>query len=285
MVVQTSLLSMIRKMMRKIDVLVVLTLSVVLSGCRLRRPDDVLPPRKMEQFLYDFHMAQAVIQDLPREEKYTTPAYVEWAYEKNGITREQFNTSLVWYTRYPKELAKIYKRLSNRVDDEYRAATRSLSQIEKKSFEVQSGDSVDMWYLDKTALLNSSVYMNKLTYRINRDTTFYPGDTVCLNMYGTFVSADSIVPDYAYVSMSVYYGDSVSTADTVLSTSGPVALSLVLNDKRTFSSLSGSVNYLNPTDNRNSILVVSDMELMRYHKKVVPAVPADSSSILSPAEL
>ena len=80
--------------MRKIDVLAVVLL-LVLSGCRLKRPDDVLSPKKMEQFLYDYHMAQAIIQDLPKEEKYTTPAYVDWAYQKNGITKEQFNTSLV----------------------------------------------------------------------------------------------------------------------------------------------------------------------------------------------
>lgn len=284
MVIRMSLLSKIRKMMRKTDLLLLLTLSVFLSGCRLRRPDNVLSPKKMEQFLYDFHMAQAVSQDLPREEKYTTPAFIEWAYLKNGITKEQFNTSLVWYTRYPKELAKIYKRLSNRADEEYRSATRALSQIEKKSFAVQSGDSIDMWYLDKTALLNNSVYMNKLTYRINRDTTFHPGDTVSLNMYGTFVTADSVAPGYAYISMSVYYGDSVSTADTVLKTSGQVALSLVLHNRKDFSSLSGSVNYLDSTDNRSSILVLSDMELMRYHKKSDTVAPSDSPSILSSSE-
>ena len=58
--------------MRKIDVLAVVLL-LVLSGCRLKRPDDVLSPKKMEQFLYDYHMAQAIIQDLPKED--TTHTY------------------------------------------------------------------------------------------------------------------------------------------------------------------------------------------------------------------
>lgn len=242
-------------------------IAVVLSGCRLKRPDNVLPPKKMEQFLYDYHLAQAVGQELPRDERYTTQAYIDWAYSKNGITKEQFNTSLVWYTRYPKELAKIYKRLSNRVDDEYKAASKSLSQIEKKSFTIQSGDSIDLWYLDRSALLNTSAYMNKLTYRINRDTTFHKGDTVCLNLYGTFVSIDSGVPQYAYISLSTYYNDSVSTADTILRYSGKVSLSAILDKYKDLSSISGSINYLDSTDNRSSMLVVSGMELMRYHEK------------------
>ena len=259
-----------------------IALLLMLSGCRLNRPDDVLPPRKMEQFLYDYHLAQAIGQELPRENRYTTKAYIDWAYSKNGITEEDFNRSLAWYTRYPKELSKIYKRLSNRIDDEFKAASRALSQIEKKAFAIQSGDSVNLWYLDRTALLNTSAYMNKLTYKISRDTTFHRGDTISLNLQGTFVSPDSGVPSYAYMSLSVYYNDSVSSADTLLRSNGRVVLSLVLDSKKDVSSISGSINYLDSTDNRNSMLVLTGMELMRYHKKVVKDTVSSVSELPSP---
>ena len=271
--------------MRKIDVLAVVLLSVVLVGCRLKRPDDVLSPKKMEQFLYDYHLAQAIGQELPRDEKYTTPAYIDWAYDKNGITKEEFNRSLVWYTRYPKELAKIYKRLSNRIDDEYKAASKSLSQIEKKAFAIQSGDSVNLWYLDRTALLNTSAYMHKLTYRINRDTTFHKGDTISLNLCGTFVSIDSAVPSYAYMSLSAYYSDSVSTADTILRCTGGVKLAVILDSEKDMLNISGSINYLDSTDNRNGILVLTDMELMRYHRTVAPDTTKTLKQDLPPAKL
>ncbi|MBO4723916.1 MAG: DUF4296 domain-containing protein [Bacteroidaceae bacterium] len=271
--------------MRRIDILALALLSVVLSGCRLKRPDNVLSPKKMEQFLYDYHLAQAIGQELPREEKYMTQAYVDWAYSKNGITKEEFNTSLVWYTRYPKELTKIYKHLSNRVNAEYKAASRSLSQIEKKAFAIQSGDSVNLWYLDRTALLNTSAYMNKLTYRINRDTTFHKGDTIRLNLTGTFVSIDSGVPAYAYMSLSAYYSDSTSTADTVLCGNGDVRLSVILDSKRDMLNISGSINYLDSTDNRSSMLVLSGMELMRYHETAAPDTVKVLPEVLSPAEL
>ena len=167
--------------MRKINALLILMLLPILYGCRLKRPESVLSPKKMEQFLYDYHLAQAIGQDLPQNEKYTTGAYIDWAYRRNNITKEEFERSLIWYTRYPKELNKIYKRLSNRIDDEYKAVSKSLSQIEKKSFSIQSGDSVDLWYLDRTALLNTSAYMNNLTYHINRDTGL-KNDPGCLRI-------------------------------------------------------------------------------------------------------
>ena len=267
--------------MKRIDLLAI-ALLLMLSGCRLNRPDDVLPPRKMEQFLYDYHLAQAIGQELPRENRYTTKAYIDWAYINNGITPEQFDRSLIWYTRYPKELAKIYKRLSNRIDDEYKSVSRALSQIEKKAFSIQSGDSVNLWYLDRTALLNTSVYMNKLTYKITRDTTFHKGDTICLNLSGTFVSPDSGVPGYAYMSLSAYYNDSVSTADTLLCTNGGVGLSIILDSKKDITSISGSINYLDSTDNRNNMLVLTGMELMRYHEIVLNDTVSSDSELPSP---
>lgn len=254
--------------MRRSNALILSLLLFAISGCRLNRPEDVLSPKRLEQFLYDYHLAQAVAQELPKEERYKTDAYIEWAYGKNGITKEELDHSLIWYTRYPKELSKIYKRLSNRVESEYKVASMALSKTEKKSVAVRSGDSVDLWYLGKTALLNTSDLMYRLTYSIGYDTTFYTGDTIRLNMKGTFVSVDSGVPQHAYISMSVYYRDSLATADTILSASGEVMLSMVLDKEKKMSSVSGSINYLDSTDNRNGMLILSDMELMRYHDKV-----------------
>ena len=272
-------------LMRKIDVILLVLLAVMLSGCRLKRPDNVLSPKKMEQFLYDYHMAQAISQELPRDERYATAAYVEWAYRNNGITREQFETSLVWYTRYPKEFTRIYKRLSNRIDDEYKALSRSLAQIEKKSVSIESGDSVDLWYLDRTSLLNTSAYMNKLTYKISSDTTFHKGDTVRLSLHGTFVSVDSVASAYAYISLSAYYRDSISTADTIMRTDGPIELSVNLDEEKDFRSISGSINYLDSTDNRNSLLMLSGMELMRYHVRLAADTVSLRDSTATAAEL
>ena len=112
--------------MRRTDILALVLIATLLTGCRLNRPDDVLSPKRMEQFLYDYHLAQAIGQELPKEEKYMSKAYIDWAYQKNGISVDEFNRSLVWYTRNPRELSKIYKHLSNRVDAEYKSASKSL---------------------------------------------------------------------------------------------------------------------------------------------------------------
>lgn len=261
-------------MKRKTDILIVLSAALLLSGCRLHRPDDVISPKRMEAFLYDYHLAQAVAQQLPRDRKYTTPAYIDWAYQKHGLEKEDVDRSLVWYTRNPKELAKIYKHLSNRIDDEYKSSSRILSQIEKHSFSVQSGDSVNLWYLNSTCLLNSSDYMKKVSFQTDRDTTFHLGDTLVWNVNSTFATpADS--SSLAYMALMVTYQDSVSTVDTIMRKSGNVRLSLVLDDSKTMKNVRALIQYADTTDNRRNMLFASGIDMIRYHRRYVAA--ADST--------
>jgi len=61
-----------------------------------------------------------------------------------------------------------------------------------------------------------------------------------------------------------------------------------LDTAKTLSNISGAISYLDYTDNRNALLILSDIELMRYHEKYVPdtAVASDSiDSQLPSAEL
>lgn len=240
---------------------------LLLGGCRLKRPEGVLSPKKMEAVLYDYHLAQAVVMELPRDERYARDAYLDWCFEKNGITREQFDNSLVWYTRYPKELAEIYQRLGDRVDREYDKASMAVRLKEVSDFVVDSGDSIDLWYLNHVNILNTSVFMKKLTFSFTVDSTFHESDTVVWNFSHTFVAAHDSVPQSAYLELSVYYPDSVSTVDTLLCVTGHTTLSFIADSLKTMTRIAGSVNYMDRSDNRNSILVLSDISLVRYHKK------------------
>lgn len=276
-------------MLRRItDILVLVLIAVIVSGCRLKRPDDVLSPKKMENILYDYHLAQSVSSELPRDERFKTDAYINWVYRKNNVTKEEFEHSLKWYCRYPKEFAKIYKHISNRVEDEYKSASKALSQIEKKSFDIESGDSIDLWYLNRTALLNTSVLMDKLSFNVSRDTTFHDGDTIVWTMNSTFVQTDTLSSARkAYIYMAIYAPDSIWVADTLLTASGPVNLQLQLRDAGKMTAIRGFINYYDDTDDREGIFVLSDMSLMRYHVKQTAAVDsmAVKKSDKAPAEL
>lgn len=79
------------------------------------RPKDVLSKSAMEQVLYDYHLAQGMITNLPSDKRRElADSYIEAVYEKNGITEAQFDSSMVWYSRHTKDMKDIYDNLYRR---------------------------------------------------------------------------------------------------------------------------------------------------------------------------
>ena len=236
------------------------------TGCRVHRPDDIMSPKMMEKVLYDYHLAQAVISYLPSERHFERDAYLNWVYEHNDVSKEYFDESLVWYTRHPKELYKVYQRLNARIDVDWKAAQNAVSAASGKSAVTESGDSVDLWYLDRTMLLNTSAFMDRVTFTVPEDTTFHRSDTVRWDASLRFTSLSDSVPQTAYLAMSVYYTDSIWTCDTLMRESGPVSLTLVLDSIRPFKLIRGSINYIDTSDTRDAILAVYGNRLERRHR-------------------
>lgn len=236
----------------------------MLSGCKLKRPDDVLSPKEMEKILYDYHLAQAIMMEESQSEKYKRDYYLEWVYQKNGITKQEFDRSLVWYTRYPDEFAEIYEKLSERVSKDRNQAAMLLERIEKSSFSVESGDSVDLWYLNNNAILANSVYLDKILFSIKADTTFYSGDTITWSVNNTLVSKTDSLPLQVYLALSMRYSNSrVITVDTLLNNSAKVELITVIDSVSDLSTITGFVSYVDSTNNKDACAVLTDISLIR----------------------
>lgn len=242
----------------------------LLASCRVNRPDYVLTPHKMELFLYDYHLAQTMALDLQSSERYKRELYYNYVYSKHGISKQELERSLVWYTRNPREFSKIYNRLGQRVDKERQLAAREMEKVERKSYSVTSGDSVDLWYLPRTKILTISPALNKLTFLIPADTSFHKRDTLTWSTRATFLGniPDSVKPS-AYISFSLHYQDSVSTADTLFLISDMSALRLVTDSIQKLNRVSGAVNFINRTENDSLFLFMDGISLIRRHARDV----------------
>ena len=64
------------------NVCCVLILLLVLAGCKVRRPDGVIPESQMEELLYDYHLAKAMGENLSGEDNYKK-GYLTLAHFKN----------------------------------------------------------------------------------------------------------------------------------------------------------------------------------------------------------
>lgn len=52
-------------------------LALAIAGCKVKRPDDVIPESKMEDILYDYHIAKAMGENLPYNENYKKSLYID----------------------------------------------------------------------------------------------------------------------------------------------------------------------------------------------------------------
>ena len=84
------------------------------AGCKVKRPSDVISESKMENLLYDYHVAKSMGDNLPYSENYKKALYINAVFKKYGTTQAAFDSSMVWYTRNTEILSKIYDKVKKR---------------------------------------------------------------------------------------------------------------------------------------------------------------------------
>jgi len=254
--------------------LILVSACMLLGGCRLRRPSEVLSPKKMENILYDYHKAQAIAIGLPASERYQREQMYAYVYNKHGITKEEFETSLVWYTRNPQKLSEVYDAISGRIDKERKAISTQLELVENMSYSVMSGDTVDLWYQRRNQILTPAASMDKLLFEIPYDTSFYRNDILKWKFACSFVGSvpDTVHPK-AYLSLSMVYSrDSVSTRDYLALTDAYDSIVVRTAPDRNLSRIRGMVVFTDCQPGDSAVLLLSGLELQRIH--TAPRTPA-----------
>lgn len=276
-----------RRMLRN-SLLLVAVLSL-LSACAEKSKGDVIPPDKLEDVLYDYHLAQVMISDLPSSQRYKKDLYFDYVYDKHGVTEAQIDSSLVYYARYPKDLSLIYTNMSSRLDRELeRIEEGDIEWVKRKAVPV-SGDTADLWYDAKLIQLTSSPIDNRYAFTVPADTNFKAGDKIVWS--GDVLFFDEVVDSirhYLYVNLMVKFAnDSLLQVDTLMYASGNYLLEVPDTSKWTIKSVDGEA-YLKNADAVSRLLLVSP-HLMRYHANMLPdslqADTAITADVLGKAEL
>jgi len=101
-------------------VLALCSLLLVLNACR---PRGILHSGKMRDVLVDMHKTDALIQmsGLQHGHDEAQNIYYAQVMEKHGITQQQFDSSIVWYTSHPLLFDKIYPKVQDRLRQEHKA--------------------------------------------------------------------------------------------------------------------------------------------------------------------
>lgn len=252
---------------------------LLLSGCGKQIPKDVIRPDAMEKLLYDYHLASTLSNSLPYNEQYKKQAYMEYVFRKHGVTRERFDSSMVWYTRHGSELSAIYKNLEEKFAADASRMKNTLARRSAASMTSLSGDTVDLWQDSRIAVLTSSELTGKLSFELKADTAYHPNDRLKLMADFTFLPSGQKHTPKAVMGLCYYFdNDSIFGSTRVVSASGTQYLSITPDSAFSIRSVSGFISFL-PQDTTSTVLL-HNIRLFRYHTPKATA-GTDSTHALS----
>ena len=232
------------------------------------RPKDVLSRGKMEDVLYDYHIMQGIIDELPSEEREAKAQdYINAVFEKHGITEAQFDSSIVYYNRHTKDLHKIYSNLKERystVNDE---------------IQLVNGNNDMLWNSAKLLALRNNDLLNRESFTIQADTSFRRQDQFILTLNPLFIRENQ--GDYdiqLHVGLSILYASGKHAGMTrMLNTSGIQQLTLQTSPDEDIKTITGFFYYRGKKTTRN-LCLIDNISLVRMHQKE-PEQPVQTDSV------
>ncbi len=139
----------------------ILCIALIVAGCGRQRPGGVLSRNDMAAVLIDYHLAYQMAQELPANERYKAPIYIESALSKHGISQSNFDKSMQWYAGNPHELQIVYSRVNKDLKDLETAISDNATSGEAITFNryrqhsFPIGDSVNVWQQESVYQLTS----------------------------------------------------------------------------------------------------------------------------------
>lgn len=240
--------------------IILFLLLLFLGSCTAgKRPSGVLSPQRMEEVLYDYHLAQAVSTDLRGGDRYQKELYLNYVFDKHGTTEAQFDSSMVWYARNPKALSAIYEHLLVRTDAELDRVSALKAVAERRVAKPVEGDSADLWYELPHLLFSSFPPERNRTFSIPADSNFQVRDSLVFDGQLVFMRHG-----LANVSLVATFDDGTCRGvDSTFSSTGHLHLVLP-TDTTLVRELNGTIHWSPAADDDQ--LLFTGISLTRYRK-------------------
>ena len=260
--------------MRSLGYMLSMVCLFALFSCEVKMPDYVIPPQRMETFLYDYHLIQSMTGQYSSDD-YKEKLYYSYIFNKHNIEKAKFDSSMQWYNRNPKHMRRIYERLEARLDAEVGKLNEEKNLLEDGiSIDAVSlaADSVNLWTGLRLKYLTSTPLSSKLffSFTVPDDTVFVKNDSLSFSFVACYIpSVDGLQNQKAYASIRLDYDDkSVYTNAVSVDSTGLYALSAPRNPDSKLKSMSGFVYYSDDDTTASSGLLLGDISVVRIHPSV-----------------
>lgn len=278
----------------KFDIYRFLTLLVcvmILFSCKPSVPRKYIRPGKMEDILYDFFLADAMAmngKDYNQRQKQRLE-YRMSVLKKYNVTQSEFDSSLVYYFRHSDRLKDIFQDVSKRMSDEALALGSSVNDLNLYGTDATAGDTATVWRASRTCVLLPNRGENVVSFRLDADTAYYPGDKLTLQMDAEYIIQEGMKDGVALLAVTLK-NDSVIKQIQHLSSNTSYNLQIADKSHEGIKQVKGFVALLQGQKTKNTstmrVLSLSRLRLVRMHEKDEETnedekvnVKADSSTV------
>ena len=264
--------------------LYIIIVSLAIAACKPSVPSRYIQPSDMEDILCDFHVSQAMANQQGKSEQernYLKTLYFASVLEKYGVTRADFDSSLVYYYIRADRFSEVYKRVAGRLADEAMELGTAEGEINRFANLNSGGDTTNVWTGDLSKILIPYAPYNIYSFEQKSDTSFHKGDSFMLIFNTDFICQNGMRSAEACLSLR-YDNDSIVSRATGLSASGANQIRIPPNGNHLVKEIRGFI-YMTPekeSETTTKIMLVRDIQLIKFRKKESAAtVPEDSTSL------
>lgn len=243
-------------------------LALAVAGCKVKRPNDVIPESKMESLLYDYHLAKSMGDNLPYSENYKKALYIDAVLKKYGTTQAVFDSSMVWYTRNTEVLSKIYEKVKKRLKDQQDEVNHLIALRDKKPKMTEPGDSLDVWPWLRMIRLTGEMMNNRYSFVLPTDTNYKDRDTLVWEVNYRFLEpmlADSLRA-VAMGMQVIYEKDTINHLKTI-TRPGVQQIRLYADTLGAMKEIRGFIYYPMLGEQKGGTLLADHFTMTRYHCK------------------
>lgn len=244
---------------------------LMMLSCKPGTPSQYIQPDEMEDILVDYHLARAMADnaDVSFEERdYYHSLYEEAVMQKHGVTKAEFDSSLVYYYRRADRFTDIYKRVAERLEEQALVLGATEGEIGKYSSFGTVGDTANIWVERSMQVLLPTPPYNKWSFELEVDSTFRGGDSFLMQFMSDFLYQDGTRDGVLYLA-ATYDNDTTVSRNYHFSTVGLSQMRLPALDNHAIQRLRGYF-YLGGGMTRSTtvrMLFLSNIQLIRFHDK------------------
>lgn len=244
---------------------------MAMVSCKPTVPSRYIQPDDMEDLLYDLHIAQAMANEAGRSEGdlgYKQNLYFAAVLEKHGVTKAEFDSSLIYYYIRADRFDDMYKHVVERLSNEAMALGASEGELNRYANLNANGDTVNIWTGDLSAILVPYAPFNLFTFEQKSDTSFRKGDSFMFIVNTEYIIQSGSRSAQACIAVR-YENDTIVSRTSSLSSSGISQIRVPENGNLKAKEIRGYI-YMTPEKEPTTVLKllsVKDLQLIKFRKK------------------